>query len=79
MNGSNYYTGSNLVGTGGAFSNPFDIIQQGGKKRKTRTRKNKSLKNKTKGKKMKAKNKKSRKSVRSASLITMASRYFNIY
>jgi hypothetical protein len=69
------YNGSNLIGIGEQNSNPYDIIQQGGKRRKTRRVRKKV----TIGKKKDRKKKLSRTCVKPQSFINMAARYFNIY
>jgi len=68
---------SNLDGTGSANANPYDIVQNGGKKRKSKQRKTKSRKTKTK----KTKSRKTRKarSAPGTSFIKTAYKYFNIY
>ena len=71
---------SNLDGTGSANANPYDIVQNGGKKRKTRTR---SRKTRTRSRKTKSRSRKTR--TRKArmdpgtGLIKTAYKYFNIY
>jgi len=71
MSNCSLYNGQNLDGTGNAYTNPYGLIQNAGKKRrtqrrlKTSKRKRKSRKNKTK--------------CRKGGLIKMAYRYFNIY
>ncbi len=75
MTGCNLYNGTNLNSTGGAFSNPYSIIQNGGKKRRTRQRKSSTRKRR----KNTSKKTKSRSLGKKGSLIQLAYRYFNIY
>ena len=75
------YNNSNLDGTGAANANPYDIIQNGGKKRRSkrvRSKQRKSKSRKTKSKKTRTKTKKDR-SGSGVSLIKTAYKYFNIY
>ena len=86
MKGARLYNNSNLDGTGAANANPYDIIQNGGKKRRSKRvrskqRKSKSRKTKTKktrSRKTRTKTKKAR-SGSGVSLIKTAYKYFNIY
>ena len=67
---------SNLDGTGASNANPYDIVQNGGRKRKTKSRKTRGRK--TRGRKTKSRTKKAR-SAPGANLIKTAYKYFNIY
>ena len=72
---------SNLDGTGASNANPYDIVQNGGRKRKTKSRKTRGIKTrgrKTRGRKTKSRTKKAR-SAPGANLIKTAYKYFNIY
>ena len=67
---------SNLDGTGSPNANPYNIVQNGGRKRKTKSRKTRGRK--TRGRKTKSRTKKAR-SAPGANLIKTAYKYFNIY
>ena len=72
---------SNLDGTGASNANPYDIVQNGGRKRRSKQRKSKSRKTRTKktrSKKTRTKSKKAR-SGQGVGLIKTAYKYFNIY
>ena len=75
---------SNLDGTGSPNANPYNIVQNGGRKRKSRGRKTRGRK--TRGRKTKSRKTRTRrtktKKARSGSgvgLIKTAYKYFNIY
>ena len=72
---------SNLDGTGASNANPYDIVQNGGRKRKTRGRKTSGRKTrgrKTRGRKTKSRTKKAC-SGSGSGFIKTAYKYFNIY
>jgi hypothetical protein len=68
---------SNLDGTGSPNANPYDIVQNGGRKRRSKQRKSKSRKTKTK--KTRSKKTKKAQSGPGAGFIKTAYKYFNIY
>ena len=79
---------SNVDGTGAANANPYDIVQNGGKKRRSKQRKTKSRKTKTKSRKTRTKSRKTRtisrktkkaQSAPGARFIKTAYKYINIY
>ena len=77
---------SNLDGTGAANANPYDIVQNGGRKRRTKSRTTRGRTTRgrttrgrtTRGRKTKSRTKKAR-SAPGTNLIKTAYKYFNIY
>ena len=74
MSNCNLYNGQNLDGTGSSKANPYDIIQNAGKKKRLskKSRSKKTAKRRKSAKKDKTK-------CRKGGIIQMAYRYFNIY
>ena len=72
MKGCKLYNGANLDSTGGAYSNPYDMVQKGGKRRKSKKAR--------KTKKKRSSSRKTKKScLASKSLLATAYKWFNIY
>ncbi len=74
MTNCNLYNGQNLDGTGSSKANPYQVIQNAGKKRRLKKKSRSSKTSKRRKSTMKKKTK-----CRKGGIIQMAYRYFNIY
>ena len=70
---------SNLDGTGSPNANPYNIVQNGGRKRKSRGRKTRGRKTKSRKTRTRRTKTKKARSGSGVGLIKTAYKYFNIY